>query len=69
MVNVDRIKQIYKEGTRVRVIKMNDPFPVEEGTEGTVDFVDDIGNIHCTFDNGRSLALVKGEDRFYVIRK
>ena len=40
-----------------------------EGTEGTVDMVDDIGQIHMKWDNGRTLALVPGEDSFSVIRQ
>lgn len=39
------------------------------GTEGTVDFVDDIGQIHMKWDHNRSLALIPGEDSFSVISK
>ena len=42
----------------------NDPNPVESGTRGTVRVVDDIGTLHCDFDNGRSLGVVPGEDSF-----
>ena len=42
----------------------NDPNPVESGTRGTVRAVDDIGTLHCDFDNGRSLGVVPGEDSF-----
>ena len=38
--------------------------PVESGTRGTVRVVDDIGTLHCDFDNGRSLGVVPGEDSF-----
>ncbi len=40
------------------------PRPVEDNMRGTVRFVDDIGAVHCTFDNGRSLGLCPGEDSF-----
>ena len=33
-------------------------------TRGTVKAVDDIGTLHCAFDNGRSLGIVPGEDSF-----
>lgn len=64
-----KIAQIYKEkyppGTRVVLLNMgNDPCPIESGTRGTVRVVDDIGTIHCDFDNGRSLGMVPGEDSF-----
>jgi hypothetical protein len=58
-------KEMYPKGTRIEVISMeNDPRPITPGTKGTVDFVDSIGTIHCTFDNGRSLGLIPSEDRF-----
>jgi hypothetical protein len=61
-------KEIYPKGTRIEVISMeNDPRPIASGTKGTVDFVDSIGTIHCTFDNGRVLGLIPGEDQFRKI--
>ena len=61
-------KEIYPKGTRIEVISMeNDPRPIEPGTKGTVDFVDSIGTIHCTFDNGRKLGLIPNEDQFKKI--
>ena len=58
-------KEMYPKGTRIEVISMeNDPRPIAPGTKGTVEFVDSIGTIHCTFDNGRSLGLIPGEDQF-----
>ena len=43
------------------------PHPIESGTRGTVIYVDDIGTVHCAFDNGRQLGLVPGEDSFHRI--
>ena len=40
----------------------DDPRPVENGTRGTVRVVDDMGTVHCDFDNGRRLGLIPGED-------
>ena len=55
----------YPPGTRVMLLSMTDPYaPVPPGTRGTVDLVDDIGSLHMTWDNGRSLALIPGEDTF-----
>jgi hypothetical protein len=42
----------------------DDPRPIEDNTRGTVVCVDDIGTVHCNFDNGRRLGLVPGEDQF-----
>lgn len=61
----ERMKQEYPAGTRILLISMgNDPRPVEAGTRGTVKVVDDIGTLHCEFDNGRQLGVVPGEDSF-----
>ncbi len=67
---VQRIKDQYPPGTRIRLNSMSDPWsPVPDGTEGTVDMVDDIGQIHMKWDNGRTLALVPGEDSFSEIHQ
>lgn len=69
-MNVASIKNKYPAGTRIKLIEMNDPWnPVEPGTKGTVEFVDDIGQIHMKWDNGRTLALVPGQDEFKIINK
>lgn len=67
---VEITKQHYPKGTRIELIHMNDPFaPVPDGTKGTVEFVDDMGQIHMKWDNGRTLALVPGEDSFRKIEE
>ena len=66
---VERIKAQYPEGTRICCDYMpDDPRPIPSGTMGTVQFVDDIGSIHCAFDNGRQLGLVPGVDSFHIIQ-
>mgnify|MGYP000012274108 FL=1 len=68
--NVERLRQRYPEGTHICLDQMNDdPFPVESGTFGKVDHVDDIGTVHCVFDNGRTLGVIPGVDDFHVIRE
>ncbi len=63
-----RYKEAYPPGTRIMLLSMgNDPNPVESGTRGTVRVVDDIGTLHCDFDNGRSLGVVPGEDSFRML--
>ena len=38
---VERIKKMYPKGTRIQIERMNDPYhPIERGTKGTVDHVD-----------------------------
>ena len=65
---VRRMKEPYPPGTRIQLDYMgDDPRPIEPGTKGTVRTVDDMGTVHCNFDNGRNLGLVPGEDSFHVI--
>lgn len=57
-----------KPGQRVRLLHMEDKYhPVPDGTEGTVDFIDDGGNIHMKWDNGRTLALIPEVDNYTII--
>ena len=63
-----RTKAAYPPGTRVMLLNMNDRLaPVPEGTRGTVNHVDDLGQIHMEWDNGRTLALVPGVDSFRTL--
>lgn len=59
------IESMFPVGTRIVVDRMDDPRPVESGTGGTVNCIDGIGQIHCTFDNGRCIALIYGLDEFH----
>ena len=61
----DSVKEQYPSGTRIVLISMgDDPRPIPAGTRGTVDFVDDIGTVFTSFDNGRRLGLAYGEDSY-----
>lgn len=67
---VNDIKERYPEGTRIVLDYMgDDPHPIEPGTRGTARHVDDIGTVHCDFDNGRRLGLVPGEDSFHKLKE
>ena len=57
-----------KQGDRVRCIEMpDDPNPIEPGAEGTVRHVDDAKQIHVNWDDGRTLALIPGVDKYEII--
>lgn len=59
---------LLKPGQRIRLLHMADKYhPVPDGTEGSVDFIDDGGNVHMKWDNGRTLALIPDVDEFILI--
>jgi len=47
----------YKPGDRIELIHMDDNFAVPVGTLGTIKRIDDIGQLHMAWDNGRTLAV------------
>jgi hypothetical protein len=60
---VNRVKNNYPEGTRVQLVKMEDPYArLKPGSQGLVDFVDDTGTIFVNWDCGSKLGVVYGED-------
>ncbi len=63
-------KAEYPSGTRIMLLSMGeDIHRINDNTRGTVMAVDDIGTLHCRFDNGRSLGVVPGEDSFRKLTK
>lgn len=66
IIHPEMLKQLrsyYTLGTRVMLLKMNDPYTkLQPGTKGTVTSVDDMGTIHVSWDSGNSLGVVFGED-------
>ena len=65
---VQRMKEQYPVGTRIILDFMGDDFhPIAPGTKGTVRVVDDMGTVHCDFDNGRRMGLIPDEDSFHTI--
>jgi hypothetical protein len=60
---IKQLRSVYTHGTRVVLVKMNDPYTkLEPGARGTVIGVDDIGTIHVNWDSGSSLGVAYGED-------
>lgn len=64
---VESLRRLFPAGTRVELVRMSDPYSkLQPGNRGTVEFVDDIGTIFCSWDRGSGLGVVFGEDE--VIR-
>lgn len=59
---VEKIRETYPVGSRVKLLKMDDPQAPPIGTMGTVYGVDDTGSILVHWDNGSGLNVIYGED-------
>ena len=64
---IERLRSLYREGARVELVSMDDIQAPPVGTRGTVRFVDDIGSVHVSWDNGSSLALAYGVDSCWIL--
>ncbi len=61
----ERYRESHPPGTRIMLLSTSETMqPVPVGTKGTVDFIDDQSQIHMKWDNGRTLAVIPGEDSF-----
>jgi len=63
-MNKEKLLERYPIGSKIRLISMDDPYAVPAGTLGTVEGVDDIGDILVSWENGSSLSVIPGVDRF-----
>ncbi len=62
------LRERYPAGTKIRLNHMDDPYaPIPGGTVGEVQYIDDAGNIHMVWENGRTLSLIDGVDDFTII--
>lgn len=67
---LENIRRQYPKGTRVKLVKMDDPFntALQPRSKGTVVSVDDIGTIHIAWDCASSLGVVYGEDICKIVK-
>lgn len=59
---VERVRNEFPAGTRVRLLRMEDVQAPPVGTMGTVRGVDDTASLLMSWDNGSSLNMIYGED-------
>ena len=65
---VEDLRKQYPAGTRVELLKMDDPYTkIPIGTLGTVQSVDDAGTIRVKWDTGSTLGIVYNEDECRII--
>ena len=61
----ERLRKEYPAGTRVELIRLDDPYrKIPSGTIGTVEFVDDAGQLHTVWEGHGSLAMIYGVDEW-----
>lgn len=65
-MNIEALRKKYSVGKRIVCDEMNDIRAIDPGTEGTITYVDDAGQIHVLWDNHRTLALISGIDKFHL---
>lgn len=65
---VEQIKKKYPLGTRIQLDHMEGEHDMPDGLQGVVKHVDDQGQLHMAWQNGRSLALIPNEDQFHIIQ-
>ena len=66
---IKRLRKAYPEGSRVKLIEMDDLQAPPPGTMGTVQGVDDIGTVLVAWDSGSGLGVVYGIDRICKVSK
>ena len=65
----EQIRKQYTKGTRRDLIAIDDPYTtLKTGALGTVDFVDDAGQIGMVWDSGSRLSLIPCVDSFRKVR-
>lgn len=67
-VELFALRERFKPGTKIVLEHMADEkYPVPPKTIGTVKYVDDMGNVQVTWQNGSSLALIPEADTFTLL--
>lgn len=66
---IEMLKEQYPPGTRIRLLRMDDSQSPPINTVGTVNGIDDAGQILMSWDNGSSLSLIINEDKFEVLNE
>ena len=62
---VERLREQYPPGTRISLLKMDDPYSkLQPVARATVQGVDDAGGLMCKWDNGEGLSLDYYEDDY-----
>ena len=59
---------IAKVGMRIRMLNMGDEQdPIDDGLEGTIVTIDDLGTLHVKWDDGRKLGVIPNIDEYQLL--
>lgn len=62
------LREQYPVGTRVKLVRMEDPYSkLVPGELGVVEFIDDMGTIFCAWDSGSHLGVIFGIDQIVKV--
>ena len=64
---LQELRDVYRPGVRVELVRMDDPQAPPPGTRGTVRGVDAVGSILVDWDNGSGLNVAYPEDRCRIL--
>lgn len=67
-MNKQGIMKQYPTGTKIKLINMQGEPQMKSGLLGTVKFVDDMCQIHVSWQNGSSLAIAPSVDTFEIVK-
>lgn len=66
---LERLRKEYPAGTRVELIRLDDPYrKIPSGTAGTVEYVDDAGQLHTVWDGHGALAMIYRVDEWRKVK-
>ena len=68
LTDVTKTRTKYPAGTKIKLISMFKENQMPAGLIGTVEYVDDASQIHMKWENGSTLALIEGVDKFEVLK-
>ena len=55
-------------GKKVKLVSTTDQYTIlKPGDIGTVNYIDDYGTIHISWENGSKLGLIPGEDKWEYV--
>lgn len=68
LTDATKTRAKYPAGTKIKLISMLKENQMPAGLIGTVVCVDDASQIHMNWENGSTLALIEGVDKFEVLK-